>query len=84
MSNFYRLEFNVEQQCFHFGDKSNIPNTNGYFTVSDYITEREFIVFECFLKRDFKKKYSQDYILKSMSQLSIFWEELINNNLNIN
>jgi hypothetical protein len=83
MDKLYRLEFNVKQQCFHFADARDIPNTFGWFTVSENMTEKEYMIYECFLKRDFKEKYSKEYILKSISQLKVFWKELLNINLNI-
>jgi len=83
MDKLYRLEFNVKQQCFHFADARDIANTFGWFTVAEYMTEKEYIIYECFLKRDFKEKYSKEYILKSITQLRVFCKELLDKNLNI-
>ena len=83
MDKLYRLEFNVKQQCFHFADETNMANTFGWFTVAEFMSEKEYKIYECFLKRNFKEKYSKEYILKSISELRVFWKELLDNNLNI-
>lgn len=84
METSYSLEFNVNQQCFHFASKFDKPDTYGWFTITNSCTEKEFIVFECFLKRAKKENYSKEYILQSFSELNIFWNELLKNNIVIN
>ena len=80
----YRLEFNVKQQCFNLSNHNKDENTFGWFTITENCTEKEFIIFKCFLKREIKGEHTAEYILKSFTQLNRFWNQLLENRLVIN
>lgn len=56
----YILEFSEEQQCFNLNDGRNEPNTNGWVTVFEHISEDEIVEFQKTLKwEDEKRKYKR-------------------------
>jgi len=79
----YRLEFNEEKQQFHLDRFRHEENTHGWRTISDYCTDLEFKVFEAFINRKRKNKFTVEYLLKSKSELIRFWDILLEYHLDI-
>lgn len=82
----FRVEFNEKGQAFHhaYAFQNKKPNTFGWKTVTEHCTDKEFMIFKAYLKREKKEKYTYEYVLKSFTELKSFWNELLNYNITIN
>lgn len=91
----FRLEFNEKQQAYHHAYKHqiNIPNSHGWITISDGMTDIEFTIFHCFvvatLDKDFelrtdKKNFTTTKELeKCLHKLEMFAFNLLLKNITI-
>lgn len=78
MFEFFRLEFNEEQQCFHhsYPHQNREPNTNGWFTVSAKCTDIEFKYFESFINRFGSQKFTKQLLIELKSEFEGFKHNL--------
>ena len=79
----YRVDFNEEKQQFHLDKFRHEESAHGWRTILDCSTNSEFKVFEAFINRKRKKKFTVEYLLKSKSELIRFWDILLEYHLDI-
>ena len=84
MNDLFTLEFNEDQQMFHHNYGKSKHNTHGWFTVTDFCSDRESRIFEAYVNRIKKKKLTKYYVLRSFQEISGFISNLIEYNLSIN
>jgi hypothetical protein len=77
MEDVYRLEFNENQQEFHFDDHKREENTHGWFTIFEYCTELEFEIYHAYVNRIPQKKLTKQYLLKCASEVEAFLSNLL-------
>lgn len=68
-----RVEFNVEQQCFHNANHNrDAPDTFGWFTVFEYCSDTEYWLFRAILHSRYgdrpSAKYTRQQILECARQ----------------
>jgi len=83
METTYRLEFNVKDQIFHMDDYRHVPYTAGYYTLREYCTDLEFMIFEAYINRTKKDRFSVEYLLKCLAELEVFLMNLTESNITI-
>ena len=76
MEKTYRLEFNEKQQNFHLDNYTHEPNTFGWFTITDHCSELEFKIFEAYVNRVEIDKLTKEYLLKCLSEIKGFMDNL--------
>lgn len=84
MENLYRLEFNEKQQAFHLADHTTERDTHGWFTIFEYCSDVEFKIYEAFVYRIEKKKFTKEYLLKCAEEVERFTKNLMEYGLWIN
>ena len=85
MEKLFRLEFNEKQQMFHhsYPGQGQEPNTFGWYTITEYCSNQEFLIFDAFIRCREKDKLTLEYVLKSFSELKTFYSNLLNYGLKI-
>ena len=83
MERLYRLEFKEKTQHFHLDNYTHEENTNGYVTIVNSISDNEFYILESYISSQGKKKYTVDYLIKSIKHLEKFILTLMEYNLQI-
>jgi hypothetical protein len=64
VENNYRLEFNEEQQNFHFDNNYHKPNTFGWVTIMDSCSDIDYKIFDAYVNRVKINKLTTKYLLK--------------------
>ena len=77
MENTFRLEFNEEQQNFHYNYGKDEPDTNEWFTIFEHCTDIEVKVYEAFVNRTQNKKLTKEYLLKCAIEAKGFTKNLL-------
>ena len=83
METTYRLEFNQNQQHFHLDRGNAEPNTHGWITITDHCTDYEFRIYESFVNRVKKKKITNEYALRCLTEIKGFISNLMEYGLTI-
>jgi hypothetical protein len=83
MNKTFRLEFNEKQQMFHHNYGQDLPETNGWVTIIEHISDEESVIFDCYINRTGKKKFTTEYLFKSRNELIKFTYLLMEYNINI-
>ncbi len=85
MNKTFRVEFNQTRQTFHhaYASQNTEPNTHGWVTICEHMTDEEFTIFECYIKRTNKSKFTTEYLIKSLDELKKFINNLLSYNINI-
>jgi len=83
MEKLYRLEFNETTQQFHLDNYTKDENTHGWKTVCNSISDNEFHILESYISSQGKKKYTVNYLIKSIKHLEKFILNLMEYNLHI-
>ena len=73
---YYRLEFNEEQQFFNLHDGNVEENTHGWFTIFKHCTVSDFEVYERYINCVKQKKLTKKHLLKCVSELKGFGNTL--------
>ena len=84
MENTFRLEFNEEQQNFHYNYYTGEEGANGWFTIFEHCTDIEFKVYESFVNRVHKKNLTKKYLLKCATEVKQFTNNLLEYRLTVN
>lgn len=77
MENTFRLEFNEEQQNFHYNYYTGEEGANGWFTIFEHCTDIEVKVYEAFVNRTPNKKLTKEYLLKCAIEVKGFTKNLL-------
>ena len=83
MERLYRLEFNEKQQNFHLDNYTHENDTYGWITIADHCSDLEFQIFDAFINCKGKKKFTNEYVLKTFSELKKFINKLMEYNISI-
>jgi hypothetical protein len=83
MEKLYRLEFKETSQHLRLDNYTHVENTNGYVTILDHISDNEFHILESYISSQGKKKYTVNYLIKSIKHLERFILLLSDYNLHI-
>ena len=70
MGNTFILEYSKSQKVWHHNHGQNIPNTNGYVTISENCTDDLAWEFEIFLVSKYGEKYDKKL---SVDDVKIEW-----------
>jgi hypothetical protein len=81
----YRLEYSEKEQMFHYGDNSNIENSNSYYTLTEYCSHREFIIFKSYLEAvEKKEKLTLNIVINRFNQMIEFLHLIDKENIKFN
>lgn len=85
MEQLFSLEFNEKQQMFHhrYPHQKHQPNTNGWYTITDFCSDDEWHIFEAFVNREKKRELTLEYVLKSFNELKGFYSNLLEYKMSI-
>jgi hypothetical protein len=67
----FRLEFNEKKQFFRLDNYTHEPNTNGWITVLDSITDKEYKLFKSVIDLIEPEKITEEFILSLIEKLKI-------------
>lgn len=81
MERTYRIEFNEKYQEFRLDNYTHCANKNGWFIILDNCTDLEVQIYTCYVSRLNKRKLTKEYLLKCVSEIKIFTNNLIEHNL---
>ena len=77
METTYRLEFNEKQQHFHLDNYTHDADMHGWFTITEHCSDMEFHRFEAYVNRTKVDKLTKEYLLKSLSEIKGFINNLM-------
>jgi hypothetical protein len=80
----YRLEFNEDQQLFHLDNGTHKEGSFGWITITPSFSSEDLIIFESWLRRSNRKKYTAKFLIKELTNLLFFRDELHKYGLQIN
>jgi hypothetical protein len=69
--NFYRVKFNEGLQKFIMLEKEPLYKLEGWSIISDNMMVSQLVLFQCFLDRNKPKKFTTEYVKKSIRE----WEQ---------
>jgi phage terminase large subunit-like protein len=72
----YRLEFSEEQQWLRCDNGTHDPNTNGFVTIFENVTDLEQKVFEAFTNRIKKSKMTAKQLINDANEFKAFMQAL--------
>lgn len=70
------VEFNESQQCFHHNYGNDKPNTHGWVTIKEDVSDFEYMVYKCFVDRVKKRKLTIKYLLQCLKEYEQFMDNL--------
>ncbi len=79
----YRLDFNEENQTFHLDNYTHKAGTNGWVTICENCTDYEYKILLCYANIIPNKKLTEEYLLKCLSEVKIFLDNMIQYGLSI-
>jgi len=83
MERIFRLEFNEQQQVFHKDDYTHEQNTYGWFTIFEFCTNLEFVIYKSYVNRIKKDKLTKNYLLQCAVEVKSFMINLLEYNISI-
>jgi type IV secretory pathway component VirB8 len=83
MERTFRLEFNEKKQQFHLDNYTHEPNTFGWKTICEHITDKEWKFFNDHIKINKPKKYTVFYLRQKIEECKRLANILINNEIEL-